>query len=343
MPSPRASWSAGWFFLATMGCGGSAATPTDSGAIPRDAGGSHARDASDAHATDARDSRDSRTEAALPRSDARTESGTSCKNGSCGGDAGADVMPGDASRDLPGWTLVWSDEFSGTALDTTIWNATPSGQGGYNHELQYFNGPGNTSVSGGYLHIAATTVTPDAGLTCWYGPCRYSSAQLDTSGKFSHQYGRFAARMKIPAGRAFWPAFWMMGKDMGWPACGEIDVMENVGDTPATDYGTIHGPNGGAAYAIGGTEMNPGGNLANDFHVYAVEWSASKIDWYLDGQKYFTATPSSLDGGDVWAYVQPFYLLLDLAIGGDWPGDPDGGIPEPSELLVDWVRVYDPM
>jgi beta-glucanase (GH16 family) len=257
--------------------------------------------------------------------------------------AANDGSGGDGSRNLPGWILVWSDEFNGTALDTSIWTATPSGQGGYNQELQCFNGPNNTSVSGGNLHIAATTVSPDAGLTCWYGPCRFSSAQLDTLGKYSHQYGRFAARMKIPTGTSFWPAFWMMGINMGWPACGEIDVMENVGKTPATDYGTIHGPNGSAGpYALGGSYVLPGADLSVDFHVYAVEWTASQIQWFLDDQLYFTATPAALDAGDGWPYVQPFYLLLDLAVGGSWPGDPDGGIPEPSEMLVDWVRVYDP-
>jgi beta-glucanase (GH16 family) len=255
----------------------------------------------------------------------------------------------DADASLPGWKLVWSDEFNGTALDTSVWNATPDGHGGYNQELQYFNGPDTATVAGGQLHIAALTIPAaarDAGgaLTCWYGPCQYSSAQLDTIGKFSHQYGRFAARIKIPAGRPFWPAFWMLGNSGGWPGGGEIDVMENVGMTPATVYGTIHGPDtGGAAYAKGGTYKSPSGDLSGDYHVYAVEWSATQIKWYLDDEAYFTVGPSDLDAGDQWVWgQQPFYLLLDLAIGGNWPGDPDGGIPEPSEMTVDWVRVYDP-
>jgi beta-glucanase (GH16 family) len=259
-----------------------------------------------------------------------------------------DATPGDAGdASLPGWTLVWSDEFNGTALDTSVWNATPTGNGGYNQELQYFNAPGTVVVSGGYLHIVALTLNPDGGapLSCWYGNCQYASAQLDTSGKFSHQYGRFAARMKIPGGStAFWPAFWMLGNSPGWPVGGEIDVMENVGDTPAVTYGTIHGPTtADAAFAYGGTNTLASGDLSDDFHVYAVEWSENQILFSIDGQTYFTAAPSGLDAGQEWVWNNgPFYLLLDLAIGGDWPGNPTNGIPEPSELLVDWVRVYDP-
>jgi beta-glucanase (GH16 family) len=338
MPTLRASLARCLLSLAAAGCSSGAALVADAGS--HDAG-STPKSGPDAHVADAP------REAANHHDSARDvgahDAGAQATIDAPPHDASHDAATGDGSLNLLGWNLVWSDEFNGIALDTTVWNATPSGQGGYNQELQYFNGPESTSVSGGYLHIAATTLPPDAGLTCWYGPCRYNSAQLDTSGKFSHQYGRFAARMKIPAGAAFWPAFWMLGNQMQWPASGEIDVMENVGDTPATDYGTIHGPNGSAAYAVGGSTKLASGSLSDGFHVYAVEWSAAKIDWYLDNLLYFTATPASLDGGDVWAYTQPFYLLFDLAIGGDWPGDPDAGIPEPSELLVDWVRVYDPM
>ena len=144
-------------------------------------------------------------------------------------------------------------------------------------------------------------------------------------------------------GQGVWPAFWALGVNIdqvGWPTCGEIDVMENVGNTPATDYGTLHGPGTGQEANLGGTTMLSMGALADDFHVYAVEWKQGEVKFYLDDNAYFTGTQADFPG--TWVFDSPYYLLLNLAIGGSWPGDPDAQTVFPAELLVDWVRVYDP-
>jgi beta-glucanase (GH16 family) len=163
---------------------------------------------------------------------------------------------------------------------------------------------------------------------------------------FEKQYGRFSARMKIPAGQGMWPAFWALGNNIeqvDWPSCGEIDVMENIGNEPATVHGTVHGPDSNKQDASnGGNKVLASGTLADDFHVYTIEWKQGEVRFLLDDVEYFTSTPASFPG--TWVFDDhPFYLLLNLAIGGTWPGDPDASTVFPAELLVDWVRVYDPM
>jgi beta-glucanase (GH16 family) len=247
-----------------------------------------------------------------------------------------------------GWTLTWSDEFNGpdgSAVDPSKWNFDTGGSGWGNNELEYYaSGTANAVVSGGSLVITATSEGA-SNYTCWYGPCQYTSARLNTAGKFSQEYGRFEARIKIPQGQGVWPAFWLLGDNIGsvgWPACGEIDAMENVGSTPNSSYGTTHGPGPGSYPATGlrGT-YNASTALADDYHVYATEWNATSVSFYVDGTLYWTVEQSELPAGATWVWDQPFYILLNFAVGGNWPGSPDASA-FPQQMLVDYVRVYEP-
>jgi beta-glucanase (GH16 family) len=240
--------------------------------------------------------------------------------------------------------LVWSDEFggrAGSAPSSSNWIHDVGAYGAGNNELEtYTNSTSNASVDGqGHLAIVARRQTP----TGPPGQVRsYSSARLETQGLFSASYGLIEARMQIPAGAGLWPAFWMLGDNIttvGWPACGEIDVMETIGKNPFTVYGTIHGPSGSTSYQVGSTDVSAG-SLASGFHTYAVSWSPNSVTWLLDGTPYATVTPSNLAPGQTWVFNQPFHLLLNLAVGGNWAGPPNASTRFPATLLVDWVRVY---
>ena len=246
------------------------------------------------------------------------------------------------------WREIWADEFneaSGAAIDSTRWTAETGGSGWGNQELEYYtNSIGNAYHDGkGSLVIKAIRETP-ANSQCWYGPCQYSSARLVTKGKFDYKYGRFEARLKIPAGQGMWPAFWMLGSNVdqvGWPLCGEIDIMENIGREPSTVHGTIHGPGYSGGNSIGSPYTLPNGQrFSDDFHVYKVEWEPTAIRWYVDGNLYQTRTPSSLPAGTNWVYDHPFFLILNVAVGGGWPGNPDQTTVFPQTMLIDYVRVY---
>ncbi len=247
----------------------------------------------------------------------------------------------------PGWTLTWSDEFDGpdgSGVDPSKWSFDTGGSGWGNQELEYYtSGTDNAVVTGGNLVITATTQGASA-YSCWYGPCQYTSARLNTAGKFSQQYGRFEARIQIPEGQGVWPAFWMLGDSLGsagWPSCGEIDVMENIGRTPESTYGTTHGPGPGSYPGDGlSGAFNGGAPMGNAFHVYATEWSASSVAFYVDGTLYWTVTPSMLPAGATWVFDQPFFVLLNFAVGGSWPGSPDATSAFPQQMVVDYVRVY---
>ncbi len=256
----------------------------------------------------------------------------------CGGSG-----PAIASLPTPG-RLIWSDEFNGpagTSPDPQFWGyAEGDGQGYGNHELEYYTAsPSNASMDGrGNLVITARKAS---GLTCYYGPCLYTSARIFTKGKFSVKYGRIEARIKIPGGQGLWPAFWMLGDNIdqvGWPACGEIDVMENWGNQPQKVWGTIHGPGYSGSSGHGGTR-NLGAPLADGFHVFAVDWAPDLIVWSIDGQPYFQARPSDV-APNRWVFDQPFFLLLNVAVGGDFGGKPDSSTVLPASMSVDYVRVY---
>jgi beta-glucanase (GH16 family) len=245
------------------------------------------------------------------------------------------------------WALAWADEFdgrAGAAADSARWTYDVGGSGWGNQELEYYQaGAANAALDGdGHLVITARAEAPSAG-TCWYGACRYTSARLLTKGKFAATYGRFEARLKLPAGQGLWPAFWMLGDNIdavGWPRSGEIDVMENIGKEPSTVHGTMHGPGYSGASGIGGSAALDRGTVADDFHVYAVEWEPLALRWYVDDRLYRTSTPADLPSGTGWVYDHPFFLILNVAVGGQWPGSPDATTTFPQRMTVDYVRVY---
>ena len=257
-----------------------------------------------------------------------------------------------AIGDPAGWQLTWSDEF------TTAAGATPSaakwgydlGGGGFgNAEKQlYTSRPENVSTDGaGNLAITARKESL-AGSSCWYGTCQYTSGRILTKLKFTQKYGRFETRMKLPAGQGMWPAFWMQGDDTGsggtaWPGRGELDVMELIGKEPSTVHGSIHGPGYSGGAAVTKAYTLPGGaKFADAFHTFTVDWSPNSVTWYVDGVAYESRTPADLPAGAPWVFDHPFYLLLNLAVGGQWPGDPDATTTFPQTMLVDYVRVYSP-
>ncbi len=245
-----------------------------------------------------------------------------------------------------GWTLVWSDEFStpdGSSPDPTKWTYDLGGNGWGNHELEsYTNRPENAHIEKGNLVITAQkeTYTGADGVTRYY-----TSARLKTQGIFTQTYGRFEARIKIPEGQGMWPAFWLLGQDIptvGWPKCGEIDIMENIGKEPGVVHGSLHGPSAtGPTSDLTQIFTLPGGqNLADDFHLYAVEWEPGLVRFYLDSHLYATFDSSQWPAGGTWAFDHPFFIILNLAVGGDWPGNPDPSTKFPQTMLVDYVRVY---
>jgi beta-glucanase (GH16 family) len=244
-----------------------------------------------------------------------------------------------------GWQLVWSDEFNrpnGSSVDPTKWVVETGDQGWGNNELEYYTASAeNLFVEDGNLVIRALAekhAEPD-GI-----PRYYTSARIKTLGKFSQMYGRFEARIKVPAGQGMWPAFWMLGTDVdkvGWPACGEIDIMENIGKEPSTIHGSIHGPGFTGSIGIGAPYTLPGNRrFSDDFHVFALEWSPAEISFYVDHDLYVKRTPADLRQGWKWVFNKPFFLVLNLAVGGDWPGNPDATTAFPQEMKVDYVRAY---
>jgi len=241
---------------------------------------------------------------------------------------------------------VWNDEFStpdGSSADPTKWTYDLGGKGWGNHELEsYTNRPENAHIEKGNLVITAQkeTYTAADGITR-----DHTSARLKTQGLFTQTYGRIEARIKIPAGQGMWPAFWMLGEDIptvGWPKCGEIDIMENIGKEPDKIHGSLHGPST-AAYTSDLTSiltLPAGQSFADDFHIYAVEWSPDTARFYVDANLYATFRSSDWPAGGKWVFDHPFFIILNLAVGGDWPGSPDASTKFPQSMFVDYVRVY---
>jgi beta-glucanase (GH16 family) len=240
---------------------------------------------------------------------------------------------------------TWADEFdgaAGSAPSASKWTHETGGSGNGNNELQYYTNSTDNAALDGSGHLVITARTSSAGLSCWYGACKYTSARLNTAQTFTQAYGRFEARIKIPRGQGMWPAFWMLGNDIGnvgWPASGEIDAMENIGKEPGTVHGTIHGPGYSGSGGLGAAYTLANGQVfADNYHTFAVEWSPSAITWSVDGATYETRTPADV-GGNKWVFDHPFFLILNLAVGGSWPGDPDSSTSFPQTMTVDYVRV----
>ena len=247
-----------------------------------------------------------------------------------------------------GWTLVWSDEFSGpdgSAPDPSKWTYDTGGKGWGNTELEcYTNRLQNAQINRGNLVITAQQ--ENAPFVCSDGSTNsYTSARLKTQGLFSQAYGRFEARIKVSAGQGMWPAFWMLGKDIttaGWPTCGEIDIMENIGKEPGTVHGSLHGPSTTTrtSDATSIFTLPAGQAFADDFHLFAVEWERGVVRFYVDSNLYATFTESRWPAGGTWVFDHPFFIILNVAVGGNWPGSPDSSTVFPRHLLVDYVRVY---
>ncbi len=244
------------------------------------------------------------------------------------------------------WTVVWRDEFSrpdGSSPDPKKWAYAIGGNGWGNQELEYYTSRlENARIEKGNLVITAK----EENYTGADGVTRgYTSARLKTQGLFSQTYGRFEARIKIPEGQGMWPALWMLGEDIpsvGWPKCGEIDIMENIGKEPATIHGSLHGPSttGRTSDLTAIFELPAGQSFADDFHLYAVEWEPDTVRFYVDSNLYATFTSSQRPAGGIWVFNHPFFIILNLAVGGDWPGSPAASTKFPQSMLVDYVRVY---
>ena len=227
---------------------------------------------------------------------------------------------------LTNYSLVWSDEFSGTAVDTTKWTFE-TGNLGVNNEREYYQAA-NATVANGNLVITAKKQT--------VGNFLYTSARMNTLNKVSAQYGRVEARIKLPLGAGLWPAFWMMGTDItsvSWPQCGEIDVMEHVNDDNVI-HGTMHWNNNGHAQYGLTTTTTPA-----DYHVYTIFWDSSSIRWYVDNTLYLTGNIAN-NINNTGAFQLPFFLLLNMAVAGDFPGQAVDESKLPASMYVDYVRVY---
>lgn len=246
------------------------------------------------------------------------------------------------SRD---WTLVWADEFegeAGTPVNADYWTPDIGGEGWGNNEHEYYTDRvENAALDGdGNLAIVAREENP-GDYQCHYGECQYTSARLITQGKFEFTYGRVEARIRVPYGQGIWPAFWMLGGDItqvGWPQSGEIDIMENIGKEPQIAHGTVHGPGYSGASGITGS-YGIDADFADDFHVFAIDWDPGIIRWYIDGELFHIVTADDV-GSNQWVFDHDFFLLLNVAVGGNWPGYPDETTVFPQTMLVDYVRVY---
>jgi beta-glucanase (GH16 family) len=243
------------------------------------------------------------------------------------------------------WMLTWSDEFDaadGSRPDESRWSNDIGGGGWGNQELEtYTSRAENATIQHGELVITARAehFTASDGV-----PRDYTSARLKTEGRFTQTYGRFEARVQIPRGQGMWPAFWLLGANAssaGWPGCGEIDIMENIGREPTTVHGTFHGPGYSGGSAIGAAFQSADGKpFADAYHVYAVEWDQAEIRWYVDDHLYETRKPSDLPGGSRWVFDHDFFIIINVAVGGSWPGNPDKTTIFPQQMKVDYVRVY---
>jgi beta-glucanase (GH16 family) len=251
-----------------------------------------------------------------------------------------------------GWTLVWQDEFNGAAgsdVDARYWthdvgDGCSIGNCGWgNNEKEYYTaGTPNASLNGrGQLELIARLAP--AGLKCYYGPCRYTSAKLHTKGKLQPTHGRVEARIQLAKGQGLWPAFWMLGSNIDsvpWPASGELDIMENHGSNVAQTSSAIHGPGYfGNTPFVHGREL-AGSSYADAFHNFAVEWDSTRIAFLVDGTPHYEVTRRDVSARGAWPFDQPFYIILNLAVGGAFDDDPKSDVIFPATMLVDWVRVY---
>jgi len=239
---------------------------------------------------------------------------------------------------IPDDDLVWSDEFNGPNIDTSIWNWEIGDWGWGNNELQYYsNHSDNSYISNGDLVIVARKN---------HLGHNYTSARMTTQNKQSFMYGRLEARIKLPVGgQGIWPAFWMLGNNfnsIGWPECGELDILEVINDF-TNIHGALHyGSSDPYQHDSNTGSYNPGLDVSADYHTYAVEWEPTEIRWYFDDVNYYTISSWWAGGSPYPApFNQQFFFILNIAVGGNWPGNPDGSTPFPQMMYIDYVRVYE--
>ena len=221
-----------------------------------------------------------------------------------------------------GPSLVWSDEFN--SINTGTWNHETGGGGWGNNEREYYTAGQNASIqfdgqaNSNVLVLEARRDNP-ANYNCWYGRCEYTSSRMNTSGKRTFQYGRIEARLKLPQTQGIWPAFWMLGNDIGsvgWPACGELDIVEHVGFEPMITHGAMHGPNYSGNTPFAGTNyLNE--QVSANYHVYAIEWNSTSVRWFVDGVQFYSVTKSQVQGYGNWVFDHPMFLILNVAVGGN--------------------------
>jgi len=233
------------------------------------------------------------------------------------------------------YSLVWNDEFNGTTLSSDWTFDIGTGSGGWgNNELQYYTNQ-NYLVDNGFLEITAKNQAFNSQL--------YTSTRLKTQGIKSWKYGRIDIRAALPYGQGIWPALWMLGDNIstvGWPACGEIDIMELVGGSGANDrtvYGTGHWSDNGTHAQQGGNKVLPSGKFSDEFHVFSILWNQNSITWLVDDVPYNTLN-TTLAG--LSEFQEKFFLIFNVAVGGNWPGNPDGTTVFPQTMYVDYVRVF---
>lgn len=242
-----------------------------------------------------------------------------------------------SASSYPGMTLAWSDEFSGKTLDAGNWTYEAGGSGWGNNELEYYtNSLNNSFLTGGYLVIEARKET--------FGTNNYTSARIISKDKKTFTYGRIDIRAKLPKGQGLWPALWMLGNNIsqqgfGWPACGEIDIMELLGQNPQKIYGTVHWSSAGQYSSKGENYSITTGDFSSSFHVFSIQWDSLKMTFLLDNVAYFTANKTDMVGSTN-TFDKPFFFIMNVAVGGNWPGNPNSFTTFPQRMIVDYVRVY---
>lgn len=250
-----------------------------------------------------------------------------------GGSTTQDVQQA-ASTSNTGWKLTWSSDFAKPGALKKKWLFYSGGTGFGLKQLQWYDESNATVDKAGQLVISADQ--GGGGNTCWYGACQYTSARMETINTFSQAYGKFEARIKFPPGAGLWPAFWIEGANVykvGWPACGEVDIVEPNGKNANVVLAYAHSRRTNHHAAL--TVPQP---ITSGFNTYSVIWTPKGITWYFDGFPY-----SHLDAYKGWEFNHPFFIILDLAVGGGYSGPPNSKTPFPAKMIVDWVRVYRPV
>lgn len=244
----------------------------------------------------------------------------------------------DAPTSYPGYTLVWSDEFNGAAVNTSDWtfengDGCPGNCGWGNNELEFYQ-PANTTFQDGKMIIEARAEN--------VGGKNYTSTKIVSRDKKKFKFGRIDFRALLPKSQGMWPAFWMMPNNSvygGWPKSGELDIMEMIGKQPSTTYGTLHFGPGPGSTQLGGNKSLASGTFNDQFHVFSIEWKQDEITWLLDGVPFSTHTKAEF-GSATYPFNEEFFFIINFAVGGNWPGNPDGTSIVPSWMIVDYVRVY---